>query len=563
MKQRFLRLTLVAIAVVCLKPLQAQPVLSFQQVLTGLSNPVDFADPGDGKVYIVQQGGLIRSWNGSTLATFLNVSSLITNPAGSEQGLLSLAFHPNYLTNRYFFIWYTGTSGLLTLARYQRDASNPDIADPATAQVLFTQAKPGATPFTNHNGAKINFGPDGYLYIGTGDGGSGGDPFNLAQNTGSYLGKMLRIDVNGFATSAPFYAIPPSNPFLTPGDGILDEIYAIGLRNPWRWSFDRATGDMWIADVGQSTMEEVNFLPAGSTAGVNYGWDCYEGNQPYSGSSCTPPGTIVPIFTYGRSSTTGGFSVTGGYVYRGTEYPGLQGYYIMVDYVSGNLWTIRPNGPGSWAVNLQSGLPNNISSFGEAADGTLYVLKRNTGVMFKVVLSSVVPVRLTRFSGEAGNDYNELTWESASESAGMSYGIEHSADGRQFTEIGGRQAIHPSGGRYTYRDIARENEYAYYRLSMKEPDGSKSYSNIISLKQKKAVSILYSNMISGDLVNLSLSGNEQQIRLLDLSGKTVWQQGIAGMRGRTSLQLPKIAPGLYVLSASGRAGSRSWKVLIR
>ena len=232
-------------------------------------------------------------------------------------------------------MWYTDVNGAVTLARYRRDVTNPDIADPASGQVLLRYSKPGSPYFTNHNGGKLNFGPDGMLYVGTGDGGNGGDPYNNAQNGNSLMGKMLRLNVNSFATSAPFYDIPADNPFLAPGDGILDEIYAIGLRNPWRWSFDRSTGDMWIADVGQGAWEEVNWLAAGSTSGVNYGWRCYEANHVY-GSGCSPAvtDTIAPIFEYSHNNATGGYSITGGYVYRGASYPELQGYYITADYLS-------------------------------------------------------------------------------------------------------------------------------------------------------------------------------------------------------------------------------------
>lgn len=541
----------------------SQPVLTFQSVITGLNNPVDMADPGDGRLYIVQQGGLIRMWNGSSLSTFLDVSGLITSPAGNEQGLLSIAFHPDYLSNRYFFIWYTGTGGLLTLARYRRDALNPDLADPSTAQILFTQAKPGTPAYTNHNGAKLNFGPDGYLYIGTGDGGSGGDPFNNAQNGASYLGKLLRIDVNSFATSAPFYDIPPTNPFLSVGDGILDEIYAIGLRNPWRWSFDRNTGDLWIADVGQNAWEEVNYLPAGSTAGANYGWDCYEGAVVYPASSCTPPGTVVPVFTYPHNSTTGGYSITGGYVYRGTEYPGLQGYYITADYVSGNLWTIKPDGGGGWQVNMQTGLPNNISSFSERPDGSLYALKRNTGVVYKVVLSSVVPVTLTRFNGRSMPGYNMLEWTSAQESTGSTFELAYSRDGRHFENIGTLAGKNINGASYRFRHDITENGTSFYRLGMKEPDGYVRYSSLVKLNNTHGTGFgVYPNIISDRQFSISLNGQISLLQLFNTSGALVWQKQVAGMSGRINCGIPGLPPGTYLLCISGPNTSQREKIII-
>ena len=541
-----------------------QPVLSFEQITSGLNNPVDITDDGSNRLYIVQQGGLIRLWNGSVLSTFLDLSSLITNPAGNEQGLLSLAFHPGYSSNRYFFVWYTGTGGILTLARYRRDAINPDIADPASGQILFTQAKPGTTPFTNHNGAKLNFGPDGYLYIGTGDGGSGGDPFGNAQNGASYLGKMLRIDVNGFASSAPFYDIPPTNPFLSTGDGILDEIYAIGLRNPWRWSFDRTTGDMWIADVGQNAWEEVNYLPAGSTAGVNYGWSCYEGSSVYVANSCNPPGTVIPVLTYPHNSTTGGFSITGGYVYRGSEYPALQGYYITADYVSGNLWTVKPNGAGGWLINMQTGLPSNISTFGEGADGKLYAAKRNTGILYKVVLTSVVPVTLTRFDGSTAGDHNLLEWSASQESAGMEYQVEYSRDGRNFNRIGRLNGGEPTGFNYRFKHYTQEEGYAFYRLKMQDPDGSVKYSNLVRLTRKAVIkNRINPNVISQGQVSVNLNGQEKKIQLYDSEGRLVWQKDIHRLSGITRFGLPALSQGIYYFTIHATDHIDREKILIR
>ena len=255
------------------------PEIGYQTVTTGLSSPVDVVNAGGSDLFIVQQGGIIRRWNGTVLSNYINISSVLPASPGGEQGLLSVAFHPQYASNGYFFVLYTNSSGNPTLARYRRNLLDPLIGDPATAQVLLTLVKP--VSYTNHNGGKLIFGTDGMLYLGTGDSGSGGDPGNLAQNPNSLFGKMLRINVNGFATSAPFYAIPADNPFLTPGDGIADEIYNMGLRNPWRWSFDRLNGDFWIADVGQGNYEEVNHITAASAAAVNYGWRCREGMHDY------------------------------------------------------------------------------------------------------------------------------------------------------------------------------------------------------------------------------------------------------------------------------------------
>lgn len=372
-------------------PSLSQVTVSFSPVVSsGLSVPVDIVDPkdGTGRLFIVQQNGLVKIVSGGVLSpgNFLDVTGII-NYDGSERGLLSLAFHPNYSSNRYFFIYYNNTAGDISIAQYRTKASAPDSADPASGKVLMNIPK----PFTNHNGGKLNFGPDGNLYFGTGDGGSGGDPNNNSQNGMSLLGKMIRINVDDF-TTPPYYTIPPGNPFI--GDpAVSDSVYALGLRNPWRWSFDRQTGDMWIADVGQNLWEEVNFRTPANMAGVNYGWRCYEGNHDYNLSLCgTNPsaGKTFPIFEYGHNSS-GGFSITGGYVYRGAEFLSLQGYYICVDYSLSNGWLIKPDGAGGWTVLTQNNFPTNITSFGESENGTLYAVKRS-GILYKVIASAVTGI---------------------------------------------------------------------------------------------------------------------------------------------------------------------------
>lgn len=270
---------------------------------TGFNNPIEIANAGDTRLFIVEQSGVIKvlNSNGTTNATpFLNITSLVS--CCGERGLLGLAFHPNYATNGFFYVNYTNTAGNTVIARYSV-SSNPDVAN-TTGTILMTINQ----PFSNHNGGTIKFGPDGYLYIGMGDGGSGGDPGNRAQNINELLGKMLRIDVN----SGSPYGIPPTNPYAgaTPG---ADEIWAIGLRNPWKFSFNRLNGDLWIADVGQDQIEEINKVSS-TAAGLNYGWRCYEGNAAYNTTGCAAMSTMTfPVAQYTHAST-GGCSITGGYV---------------------------------------------------------------------------------------------------------------------------------------------------------------------------------------------------------------------------------------------------------
>ena len=382
-------------------PLTTEPVAS------GLSLPLFVtAPPGDtGRIFIVEQRGSggtadradIRIFNlgSGTLnaAPFLSISPVTT---GSEQGLLGLAFHPDYAGNGYFYVDYTDSAGTTVIARYQV-SGNPDVADPGSAQTVLTLAQ----PFSNHNGGWIGFGPqDRYLYIALGDGGSGGDPGDRAQDiTGQLLGKLLRIDVNGDDFPADpnrNYAIPPTNPFVgVDGD---DEIWAYGLRNPWRDSFDRVTHDLWIADVGQNTWEELDFQPAASPGGVNYGWRCREGLHAYTSSTTNPCGTCTslscpltdPIYEF--SHAAGNCAVTGGYVYRGCRMPDLRGTYFFADYCSNQIWSFRYQGLGVAAFTnrtVELDPPGaltigSITSFGEDARGELYLCDQG-GEVFRVI----------------------------------------------------------------------------------------------------------------------------------------------------------------------------------
>ncbi len=357
----------------------AQPVLDLEVLPSpGFNSPVDIANAGDSRLFIVEQDGYIRILNtDGTSSLFLDIDSKVKS-SGSEQGLLGLAFDPNYAVNGYFYVNYTNNTGTgnTVIARYTRNAVNPNIADVASEVILLSIVQ----PFTNHNGGNLEFGPDGYLYIGTGDGGSGGDPGNRAQDiTDQKLGKMLRIDVS----TVP-YSIPADNPFVgITGD---DEIYQYGLRNPWRFSFDRLTGDLWIGDVGQGAWEEVDFHAAGSPAGENWGWRCYEGNSTYNTTGCGAIGDYdFPIYVYDHSFGAGGFAITGGYVYRGTQNPGMYGYYVYCDYVTGNWWTTVSNGAGGWNTAMSDFAFDGISSFGEGVDGEIYCSSLSSGEIYHVV----------------------------------------------------------------------------------------------------------------------------------------------------------------------------------
>lgn len=540
----------------------SQPIIGYQSVITGLTQPVDLVNAGDGsnRLFIAQQNGIIRVWNGTTLlpTNFLNVSSLVTN-GGSEQGLLSMAFHPDYngTTNRYFFIYYTATNGDVTLARYQTQAGDINVADPASGVVLLTIPKPGSPYFTNHNGGKLLFGTDGMLYFGTGDGGNGGDPFNNAQNGASLLGKMLRLNVNSFATSAPFYDIPSDNPYASTSDGIRDEIWATGLRNPWRWSFDRQNGDMWIADVGQGAWEEVNRVPAG-TAAANYGWRCREGMHNYDVSLCSGGSYTEPVFEYPHNAT-GGYSITGGFVYRGTAYPVLNGYYVTVDYITSNLWLVRANG----TFVRQSGLPTNVSSFGEDEAGELYAVRRSNGTIYRVTVTGVLPVTLTGLTAERRSGSNQLGWTTASEQNTSGFYIEYSTDGSRFQRAGWVAAARSSAGHsYTYNHAVNLTADMYYRLAIADDDGSIRYSSIVRLSAKEGGIKVYPSVVRNGIINLELNGRMQKMQLVNSSGKLVFEKALKDLSGTTAISLPQLSRGMYVVQVIGDGGVNREKIII-
>ena len=344
----------------------ALPVASnyrWEPVVSELENPIGFENAGDGsgRLFIVEQAGLILIWKDGALLDqpFLDIRDRVGSNS-SEQGLLGLAFHPRYTENGYFFVNYTDKNGDTHIARFSVSAQEPDRADPASEEQLIFQPQ----PYPNHNGGSVVFGPDGYLYLGLGDGGSGGDPQGNGQSTQTLLGKILRIDVD----AGDPYAIPPDNPFV--GGGGLPEIYAYGLRNPWRFSFDRLTGDMYIADVGQNKWEEIDFLPAGGPPGANFGWNLREGLHRFEGVSLGND-FIDPVAEYDHSL---GCSVTGGFVYRGASLPEWQGVYLYGDYCSGRVWGLLHNPDGSWQNALLFETGSNISSFGLDQSGELYLV---------------------------------------------------------------------------------------------------------------------------------------------------------------------------------------------
>ena len=348
--------------------------LTLKPVASGFAKPLYLTHAHDQRLFVVQQAGQIMIIEGGVTrpTPFLDIKTRVGSN-GNEQGLLSVAFHPNYQKNGLFYVNYTNLEGSTTIARYHVSA-DPNVADEISEQILLTIPQ----PYSNHNGGHILFGPDGYLYIGMGDGGAANDPHNNGQSLNTLLGKILRLDVD---TGSP-YGVPQDNPFITTA-AARPEIWSYGWRNPWRLAFDAATGDLYVADVGQNQYEEVDVELAGSGGGQNYGWRLMEASHCFNPTSCDPATlkVVMPIAEYPHSQ---GCSVTGGYVYHGTQFPQLNGVYIYGDYCTGTLWGLRHEADGSWsqAELLASG--KIISSFGLDAAGELYLIDHRNGEVWQV-----------------------------------------------------------------------------------------------------------------------------------------------------------------------------------
>ncbi len=361
-----------------------EPEIRLTEIASGLRNVTDIQNAGDGsgQLFFAQQNGIIRVYESGQLrdTPFLDVQTK-TRTSG-ECGLLGLAFPPGYAAKRYFYVNYTDPNCSTSLVSRYRLSAGANSADPLSEQIVLRQAQ----PFQNHNGGQLRFGPDGFLWIAFGDGGSGGDPRNNAQSGLVWLGKMLRIDVESSQTP---YRIPPDNPFV--GDSrFLPEIWATGLRNPWRFSFDRETRDLWIADVGQNRAEEVNYTPAGSRGGENYGWRLMEGLRCFT-AACAPDRLVLPVHEYDTRNQND-VSVTGGFVYRGSRYPSLTGTYIYGDYASGRIWGLRSEA-GQFRNRLLLESRLSLSTFGEDEEAEVYLADHRGGRIYRIDATQAQPRR--------------------------------------------------------------------------------------------------------------------------------------------------------------------------
>ena len=395
--------SLIAVLLGASGPAAAQPPdvdIRLTRIISGLSSPLALVSPedGSGRLFVVEQGGAIRIWDGSQIlpTPFLQKSVA----SGSERGLLGLAFDPDFASNRFFFIHYSAPgSGDSVVSRLRVSATDPNLAVASSEVVLLTQNQ----PFANHNGGHLAFGPDGFLYLGLGDGGGAGDPQNNAQDLGNLLGTVLRLAApSDPADPSPQFTVPASNPFV--GIAGRDEIWVYGLRNPWRFSFDRATGDLFIGDVGQDQIEEISLQPAASGGGENFGWRRMEGTSCFNPSSGCNDGTLtLPILEYTHAV---GCSITGGFRYRGSAFPSLAGIYFFGDFCSGRIWGATPDGSGDWQMAELLDTALGIGSFGEDENGELYVLDVSGGTVDRIEADVAPPTGSCFFTADfnAGSD---------------------------------------------------------------------------------------------------------------------------------------------------------------
>ncbi|MFL5772044.1 MAG: PQQ-dependent sugar dehydrogenase, partial [Flavisolibacter sp.] len=348
----------------------------------------------------------------------------------------------------------------------------------------------------------------------------------------------------------PYYTIPPDNPYLSDA-AVDDRIYALGLRNPFRWSFDRANGNMWIGDVGQGNYEEVDFrTPSNAAAGTNYGWRCYEGPQTFNTAGCNAIGNYTfPVFSYVNPGT--GAAITGGYVYRGNEYPLFRGYYIASDVYSGNVYLVWPDGSGGWNSNMQPAVQTFIAGYGEAEDGTLYAVSLN-GNLYKVVATggTPLPVVLSSFTVLHSEGWNQLRWSTSSEQGTAKFVVEYSIEGRNFIFAGQLMAMrNASGSDYDFRHYINTDNGLFYRLKMEDDNGSIRYSTILKVPGKNERSVyIYPTVVADGIINIAATGMKVSLKVIDGSGVIVYKKQLENISVATSIQLPSLPKGLYIVT---------------
>jgi hypothetical protein len=447
--------------------------ISLESFASGFTRPVDIAHAGDGsgRLFVVEQAGIIRivdKLEQIVSIPFLDIQTKVDD-SDNEEGLLGLAFDPDYKNNGYFYVNYVNSnSGRKSIIERYTVSADSNLVNTNSGVVILSIDQFAS----NHNGGDINFGPDGYLYIATGDGGGGGDPGEHGQNMNSLLGKLLRIDVS----SLP-YTIPTDNPFIDAQD-TMPEIWSYGLRNPWRFSFDRKNGALWIADVGQGDWEEINFADSLDRGGQNYGWDCLEGNHSFENTDCAGLTFTAPIYEYGHGT---GRSITGGYVLRSRHYNNFTGQYIFADYVTNKVWLLQQYQNQTVSVSEVTPGISRISTFGQDEEGRIYAASLSEGTIYQLVESGLFPIELISFSILRQEKRVLLEWETGIELDASHFEIEKRKNNGGFQSIG---IIPVKGTEYNDKTMYQFEDPVYkpgkyqYRLKSIDLDGSFSYSMI-------------------------------------------------------------------------------------
>jgi glucose/arabinose dehydrogenase len=555
-----------ALFLICSSSAIAQD-LTFELINVGpLSQPVEITNTGvagDDRLFICQKGGQIRIIdNISSLSPSLRATPYMTLPVNNsgEGGLLGLAFSPDFQTSGKFYVNYTADvlgQFSTVISEFIANNHSDNTANPATESVLLTIPQFA----NNHNGGDLAFGSDGYLYIGMGDGGGSGDPQEQGQDSTTFLGSMLRIDVN----SLP-YSIPPDNPFIT-NASVPNEIWSVGWRNPWRFSFDRVTGHLFVADVGQNAMEEINIEDANDAGGRNYGWDCYEGSSPYELTGCQNMNLLtMPQYEYNHSL---GSSITGGMVYRGSDYPGLYGKYIFTDFGSNVFWILTLSGTSVTQVDtLQfqgGGNLFSVAAIGDDVEGELYAAQiGGSGALYKIT-STVLPVDLIDLEASVVEKGTLLHWSTASEVNSHQFVVESSQDGKTFLPIGEVPASGNSSemNNYTYLDSSPIPGKNYYRLKILDNDATFSYSNIISVTFTPSVVFqVYPNPVN-NLLNVNWSsdtvpGGFYQIK--DMAGHSYLSGKLSG--NSKTIDTSHLPKGAYILVITCESFHTSTSIVI-
>lgn len=512
------------------------------QFLTGLTSVTDITHCGDERLFIVERLGRIRISDLSgnlAVRPFLDIDPLV-NASGMEQGLLGLAFSPSYKTDGCFYVNYINNLNNTVISRFRVSANDPDSADAASEEILFTVTQ----PYSNHNGGSLQFGPDGYLYISLGDGGAGGDPQNYAQNRLSLLGKILRIDVTGPSG----YQVPASNPFY--GSVTTDpRIWALGLRNAWRTSFDRLTGDFWIADVGQNLREEVNVQPAGDPGGANYGWRCYEGLLPFNTNGCLGPASYVyPVHEYPHGPAC---SVTGGFVYRGAVHGDWFGMYFYADYCSGAIVGLEKDLSGNYVTTpFGSFLAFNYTTFGEDVYGELYLGTFYNGV-YKLKGDSCPPVAHISFADTIYQTGSSIV---LSTPFAPGYAYQWMLNGALLT----------GQNNHTLNTDINGN----YSVTVTSPDGCSATSETVVVRitrDDNSVVVFPNPGISPFQANSQLFKQRSvRIEIYDAEGKHVYGKEHPGDdHGFIKIDLPGLSTGVYVIRFTVAGTEVNTRLIVR